>query len=336
LETTRAPPIAQASGAPLLALDGVGLAYRGRAALDAVSLTLKAGETLALLGPNGAGKTSLMRLSAGRLAPRAGTVRVAGADPYRHAPARRAIGWVPQDIALYPRLTVAENLDIFARFLGLPRGERRARVDRALALGQVEAVAASVVGALSGGYQRRATIAAALLGPPRLALLDEPTQGVDLAARAAIHAVLDGLKAAGAGIVVATHDFAEAERLADRVAILEGGRLVLLDALPALLARARSAGPEHDLRLAEPAPEAAGRVLAEAGFAPDADGLVWRCPPGPRHDLDALMGAARARGAQVREVRAREPGLESVYRDRVGAAEPGARTDAKIVPEAAE
>lgn len=282
-----------------------------------MTLALDAGETLALLGPNGAGKTSLMRLAAGRLPARTGTVRVSGADPYRHAPVRQGIGWVPQDIALYPRLTVRENLDVFARFLGLKGGERRGQVARALASGQVDRVAGSVVGRLSGGYQRRATIAAALLGPPRLVLLDEPTQGVDLEARAAIHAVLDGLKVEGAGVVVATHDFAEAERLADRVAILEGGRLVLLDALPALLERARAAGPEHDVRLADPASAGACRVLVGAGFSPDADALTWRCPPGPRHDLDALMEALRVRGARVREVRAREPGLESIYRARI-------------------
>ncbi len=282
-----------------------------------MTLALAAGETLALLGPNGAGKTSLLRLAAGRLATRDGTVRVAGSDPFRQAATRRAIGWVPQDIALYPRLTVAENLDIFARFHGLSGRERREQVGRVLAQSRVDEVADRVVGGLSGGYQRRATIAAALLGPPRLVLLDEPTQGVDLEARAAIHAVLDGLKVGGAGVIVATHDFAEAERLADRVAILDGGRLVLLDAMQALLTHARSAGPEHDVRLAEPAPSAARRALAGAGFVPDADTLTWRCPPGLRHDLDALMGSLRAKGAHVRELRAREPGLESVYRGRV-------------------
>ncbi len=308
---------------PLVELDAVGLAYGGRTVLEGVTLSLAPGETLALLGPNGAGKSSLLRLVAGRLAPGRGAVRVEGADPHRHAAARRAIGWVPQDIALYPRLTVRENLDVFARFAGLRGVARRAGVDRALALGQVGDVAHQVVGTLSGGYQRRVDIAAALFGPPRLVLLDEPTQGLDRDARAAVHAVLAGLKAAGAGVAVATHDFAEAERLADRVAILHGGQLLLCNALPVLLARARAAGPEHAVLLAAPACAQASDALAAAGFAPDADGLTWSGLRGSPHAPDALLALLRAKGVDVREVRAREPGLDSVYRDALGNLRPG-------------
>ncbi|MFC6744305.1 ATP-binding cassette domain-containing protein [Methylobacterium persicinum] len=123
--------------APIAVLAGVTLTLRGRRVLDGIDLALAPGETLALLGPNGAGKTSLMRLVAGRLAPEAGTVRVGGADPHRSGEARRAVGWVPQEIALYPRLTVAENLSVFAQLSGLPRRERREAVERALALGDI-------------------------------------------------------------------------------------------------------------------------------------------------------------------------------------------------------
>ncbi len=315
-------PAAPAPAPTLVDLAAVGLSYGTRSVLEGITLSLAPGEMLVLLGPNGAGKSSLMRLIAGRLAPSRGRVRVEGADPHRHAAARRAIGWVTQDIALYPRLTVRENLDVFARFAGLRGAERRDGVATALRLGQVAHVASQVVGTLSGGYQRRVDIAAALFGPPRLALLDEPTQGLDRDARAAVHAVLAGLRAAGAGVVVATHDFAEAERLADRVAILRDGRLVLLDSLPVLLARARAAGPEHDVLLAEPAGEETQGLLVGAGFARDADGLSWSSARHHASSLDALLATLRGKGAQVREVRAREPGLDSVYRYVIGERRP--------------
>jgi ABC-2 type transport system ATP-binding protein len=127
--------------APLVRIEGVDLDLRGRPVLERVDLTLEAGETLALLGPNGAGKSSLMRLVAGRLGPSAGSVRVAGADPYREGAARRAIGWVPQEIALYPRLTVAENLGVFGQLAGVARSDRRAAVEAALVMADIVDVA---------------------------------------------------------------------------------------------------------------------------------------------------------------------------------------------------
>ena len=200
---------------PLVVVRGAVLAYRGHRVLRGVDCRIEAGETLALLGPNGAGKSSLMRIVAGRLPLESGTVRIAGADPFREREARRAIGWVPQEIALYPRLTVAENLSVFAQLSGIGRRERKAAVQAAIDLADLGEVARRPVGHLSGGYQRRANIAASLMARPRLVLLDEPTQGVDLHARAAIHAVLARLREQGAAILIATHDFAEAERLAD-------------------------------------------------------------------------------------------------------------------------
>ncbi|MBE7198585.1 MAG: ABC transporter ATP-binding protein, partial [Parafilimonas terrae] len=263
--------------APLVRIAGVGLDIRGRRVLERVDLALAAGETLALLGPNGAGKSSLMRLVAGRLAPSAGTVRVADSDPYRDGHARRAIGWVPQEIALYPRLTVSENLGVFGQLAGVPRRDRKAAVEAALAMADIADVARRPVGVLSGGYRRRVNIAASLMNRPRLVLLDEPTSGVDLAARAAIHAVLDRLKAAGTAILLATHDFGEAERLASRVAFLAHGRVVREGRLSDLLAQLRAGAPERELSLAVPADSAAEAVLRRAGFAPaEADGLTWR------------------------------------------------------------
>lgn len=318
--------------APVAVLDGVALGIRGRRVLDGIDLTLEAGETLALLGPNGAGKTSLMRLVAGRLAPDAGRVRVGGADPHRTGSARRAVGWVPQEIALYPRLTVAENLSVFAQLAGLPRRERRAAVARALALADIEPVAARVVMNLSGGFQRRVNIAAGLIGQPDLVLLDEPTNGVDLTARAAIHAVLQRLRDQGTAILIATHDFPEAERLADRVAFLAQGRIVREGRLADLLARLRTGPPERELILDAVPDAGAEAVLRRMGFAAaGASGLCWRT--GERAGLDgaALLGTLRAQGVPVGEVRVRSPRLETLYVEALRPRDVGGTEDRPLI-----
>ena len=301
------------------------LSYRGRRALDGVDLALGGGDILALLGPNGAGKTSLMRLVAGRLVPERGSVRVEGRDPAADREARRLIGWVPQEIALYPRLTVAENLDVFARLAGLPRPARRDAVARVIDQTATGAVACAIVGTLSGGYQRRVNIAASLVAAPRLILLDEPTQGVDLDARAAIHAVLIRLRAEGAGILLSTHDFAEAERLADRVAFIAEGRIVREGRLAALMRPLAGATPIHEAVLDAAPDPAAAAALRRAGLRPVEGGdpaLAWRIDTGTaeRVDAAALMRRLREEGVPVAEIRIRRPGLEWLYREAIGGA----------------
>ncbi|MFH6786539.1 MULTISPECIES: ABC transporter ATP-binding protein [Methylobacterium] len=301
---------------PAAEVRDLAFSYRNQPVLGGIDLALARGETVALLGPNGAGKTSLMRLLAGRLVPSRGGVRVAGGDPGREPGIRRAIAWVPQEIALYPRLTVRENLEVFARLLGLSRAARAPAVARALARAGLDEVAGRLVGVLSGGYQRRANIAASLLGEPALVLLDEPTQGVDQAARAAIHAVLERLPETGAAVLIATHDFAEAERLADRVVVLQGGGIRLDGRLADLLAGLRAGPPEHEVALAEAAGPAAASVLRQAGFHP-ASPLTWRAgsPVAGGRDGAALLAHLRRHGVPVREIRVREPGLDLLYRD---------------------
>ncbi|MER2263816.1 ABC transporter ATP-binding protein [Methylobacterium oxalidis] len=322
---------------PLAQVAGATLSLGGRRILEGVDLALAPGEILALLGPNGAGKSSLMRLVAGRLAPDSGSVRVAGADPFRRGAARRAIGWVPQEIALYPRLTVAENLGVFAALAGLRRRARADAVARALDRTGIAAVARTPVGQLSGGYQRRVNIAASLLGEPRLLLLDEPSAGVDLAARTAIHALLARLRDEGAAILIATHDFAEAERLADRVAFVGQGRIVREGPLGGLLARIRSGPPEHEVVLTEAPDRAAEAALRRFGFAPGGEAgpaLAWRAAGRVGHGLDgaALLGTLRAQGVPAGEVRVRTPGLEALYRQ---ALEPAGPVQAASLPRVA-
>ncbi|MEH3148297.1 MAG: ABC transporter ATP-binding protein [Methylobacterium frigidaeris] len=303
----------------------VSLCYRGLPVLGGVDLAVRAGEAVALLGPNGAGKTSLMRLLAGRLSPSGGTVRAGGGDPFRSRAVRRAIGWVPQEIALYGRLTVRENLDVFARLAGLKRPDRAPAVERVVGLAGLSEVAGDLVGLLSGGYQRRTNIAVALLAEPALVLLDEPTQGIDRVARAAIHGVLERLRRNGTAILIATHDFAEAERLADRVLVLHGGRIGLDGRLADLLATLRAGPPEHEVALDDAPCPSGTEILRGAGFEPSGP-LTWHRSPRRRgasaeaeSEGTALLAHLRRHGVPVREIRVREPGLDALYLDAIGA-----------------
>jgi ABC-2 type transport system ATP-binding protein len=283
---------------------------RGLAGAD---LTVRAGEIYGLLGPNGAGKTSLVRAIAGRLRLSAGQVRVAGRDPADPA-ARRALGLVPQEIALYPDLTVRQNLELLGRLAGLPRRAARARVDEALAWIDLADRAASRVATLSGGQKRRVNLAAGTLHDPALLVLDEPTVGVDPPARERLHALLADLRARGAALLLATHDLDQAEQLCDRIGIMVEGA-VRAEGAPADLVRAAFGdGRELVVLLGmEPGP-AARAALAAAGLAPGADGRAWSgAVPGGEEALPALMAALRASGAVVLETRLREPGLRGVF-----------------------
>ncbi len=221
---TAAPAHTTGTDEAVLALTDVHFAYADHPVLRGVDLQLPPGVIHGLLGPNGAGKTTLFRLITGRLRPDTGTIRLLGHPPETGS-VRRHLGWVPQTPALYPHLTVRENLEVFARLWRIPRASINERVAAALAAGQLEQRADERVAHLSGGYQRRVNIAVALVPRPRLLLLDEPTVGVDSEARAAIQRVLLDQAATGTSLLLTTHDSEEAECLCDRFSRLEEGRL---------------------------------------------------------------------------------------------------------------
>jgi ABC-2 type transport system ATP-binding protein len=208
--------------------------YGDRVAVDGLSFEVGAGETFGLLGPNGAGKTTTMSLVTGLLVPDGGAVSLAGGPPT--APeVRRKLGLAPQALALYPELTAEENLRFFGRLYGLGGATLPARVGAALALAGLRDRRHDRVSSFSGGMQRRLNLACALVHDPQVILLDEPTAGVDPQSRLHLFEAIEKLEADGRTIVYTSHLMEEVERLCDRIAIMDHGRLLALGTLEELL-----------------------------------------------------------------------------------------------------
>jgi ABC-2 type transport system ATP-binding protein len=214
--------------APAIRFDNVGLRFGALIALDGVGFDVRAGSVTALCGPNGAGKSSTIRLICGLLRPSSGGGEVLG-EALAARPARRRaqIGYMAQHTVLYDELSVTENLAFRAAVMGLARHHERAR-DALRSHGLAE-VSVKRVGSLSGGWRQRVAFAVAQLAQPRLLLLDEPTAGLDAAARAAMWSELRTLAAGGVTVLVSTHDAAEAA-LCDALIVLERGRVAFAGA----------------------------------------------------------------------------------------------------------
>ena len=219
-----------------LVLEGVRKRYDGLLAVDGLSLEVRRGEILGLLGPNGAGKTTAVGLATGLLLPDEGRVEIAGAGAPSSPAARRRLGVAPQSLALYESLTGRENLAFFGSIQGLGGQARRERVDAALAFVGLADRADERVAGYSGGMKRRLNLAAALVHDPEIVLLDEPTVGVDPQSRGLVLENVLALRERGRAIVYTTHYMEEAERLCDRVAIVDHGRLLALGTVGSLVA----------------------------------------------------------------------------------------------------
>ena len=222
-----APPQFSSSLLESIPLEVLSLAkrYGPVTAVDGISLELHGGECLGLLGPNGAGKSTLIRSIVGRVIPDAGSVSVFG-SPAGSLEARAALGWVPQELALYPRLTCRENLAAFGRYHGLSGGKLAESVAWCLDWAALGDRAGELAKNLSGGMKRRLNMAAGIIHRPRVVLMDEPTVGVDPQSRNRIFEMIEALRGEGAAIIYTTHYMEEAERLCDRVAIIDHGRII--------------------------------------------------------------------------------------------------------------
>ncbi|RMF94868.1 MAG: ABC transporter ATP-binding protein [Gammaproteobacteria bacterium] len=298
---------------PILSIRQAAKRLGGWPALRGVDLTLFPGEILVLLGPNGAGKSTLLSAACGRLALDTGTVSLAGEDPRRVAGVRAQLGFVPQHLAVYPYLTVRENLEVFGRMMGVPRSALPARVREAAAWAGLSGRLDAHSDALSGGMRRRLNIVASLLHRPRVLLLDEPTVGVDMDARERVHELLRRLRDDGLGVLLTTHDLAQAEALADRVLVMLDGRIRLAGS-PAQLVESEFHGMQELKLVLREVPDAPGRALLRSlDLRPARGELAWTGPvAGDFSRLGELDARLREVGLTPAELRVRAPGLEGV------------------------
>jgi ABC-2 type transport system ATP-binding protein len=206
-------------------------------AVAGVSFDIRDGETFGLLGPNGAGKSTTIGMLTGVLRPDAGTILIDGAKSPSDAATRTSIGVAPQTLSLYEELTAVENLRFFARMYKLAGTQLRDRVDWALDFAGLADRGRHRLKTFSGGMKRRLNLAVGLVHNPRILFLDEPTAGVDPQSRNHIFDRIEELRAQGRTVVYTTHYMEEAQRLCDRVAIMDRGAVLDLDTVPALVDR---------------------------------------------------------------------------------------------------
>src|ERR1017187_3720699 len=219
----------------MLEVNALRKSYGAIVAVDGVSRKAGKGETIGLLGPNGAGKTTTVSMIAGLLRPDSGEVLIDGRRLQGDTdPAKRNIGLVPQDIGLYDEMSARENLHLFGALYGMDRPYRLRAIDAALDLVGLAERGKDKVKGFSGGMMRRLNLAAALLHDPQLLLLDEPTVGVDPQSRNAIFDNLETLKKRGKTLLYTTHYMEEAERLCDRLVIIDHGKVLADDTLQGL------------------------------------------------------------------------------------------------------
>jgi ABC-2 type transport system ATP-binding protein len=285
--------------------------FGDRLAVEDVSFTLEAGEIFALLGPNGAGKTTTLRILAGLIAPTSGAVTIDG-QPMgpRSAPQLRAhIGFLTEAPGLWDRLTVRDNLLVYARLYGLPSPE--AAVDDALERFEIRDRGTDRAAQLSKGLKQRVALARSLLHDPRIAMLDEPTSGLDPASAREVRDLILGLRAQGRTVLLCTHNLDEVERVADRVAVLSR-RLIAIGTPGAL--RQKLFAPRVRIALAQPA-EPFAATLRTAGLSDvrvDSTVMSLSIANTSLTTPDVVRRLVEA-GAGVESVMPEEPPLEDVY-----------------------
>ena len=291
--------------------------FGDRIAVDDVSFEVRAGETLGLLGPNGAGKTTTLSIMSGLARPDKGSVSFQGQPVHQDANhLKRRVGLVPQELALYDELSAWANLELFGGLYGLAGRQLAHRAEEALMLVGLENRRRDRVKGFSGGMKRRLNIAGALLHDPELILLDEPTVGVDPQSRNAIFENLEELKRRGKTLLYTTHYMEEAERLCDRIVIIDHGRVIANDTVRGLYRRlpaSRAASLEID---GAPADE---RLVSGLAALPGIS-AAQRTAGGVRIETDdfgvplaGALGHIAGRGLRVTSVQTGQMNLEDVF-----------------------
>jgi ABC-2 type transport system ATP-binding protein len=295
----------------MITLDHLSKHFGETIAVNDVSFTVRAGEIFGIIGPDGAGKTTTLRVMATAMEPTQGTVTVDGHDVVKEAErVKNIIGYMPQRFALYPDLTVLENLNFFADLFGSPRSERAARLERLLGFARLTDFTQRQAQNLSGGMQKKLALAATLMHRPRVLLLDEPTTGVDPVSRREFWDLLTDVHLEGVTIVVSTPYLDEAERCA-RVALMHRGKLVAYDEpnrLRAQLGAFVFEGHSVHARAAEQALAQLEGVLNLNTY-----GDVVRLIVDDPARLTAIQNVWQTRGIVIQHLQQVKPRLEDVF-----------------------
>jgi ABC-2 type transport system ATP-binding protein len=302
-------------------------------AVDGVDLAVSEGEIYAFLGPNGAGKTTMVRMLTTLLQPSGGSATVAGHDVVRDAAAvRRAIGVALQEAALDPLMKGRELIQLQATLHGMPRDEGRRRAEELLVRVGLQRAADRQVGTYSGGMRRRLDLASALVHEPRVLFLDEPTTGLDPVSRKAIWEEVEKLNRDGTTVFLTTQYLEEADNLADRVGIIDNGRIVA-EGTPGSL-KAEIGRPHLEVKVADAAAEQADEILARFGRClPSRDGVALVELESGAAGVAPVVRALDEAGLAVESLDLVEPTLDDVFVAKTGYHLEGADVDEPAEPE---
>ncbi|MBV9451318.1 MAG: ATP-binding cassette domain-containing protein [Streptosporangiaceae bacterium] len=302
----------------MIEVEGLVRRFRSTTALDGIDLAVSAGSVLALLGPNGSGKTTTIRILSTLLRPDAGRVTVAGFDlRTRPMAVRAAIGLTGQYASVDETLTGRENLELIGSLLGLRKAERKARAAALLRRMDLAAAAGRSARTYSGGMRRRLDLAVSLCGRPRVLFLDEPTAGLDPHGRIGLWDTIRDLVAEGATVLLTTQYLEEADQLADRIVMLDRGR-VIAEGTSAEL-KARTGGQVLDIQAPADDLAKAADVLADLGGGPHS-GAIRVPAPGPAVVAESLR-RLEAAGIAVTGLALHQPSLDEVFIRLTGSAE---------------
>jgi ABC-2 type transport system ATP-binding protein len=300
---------------PVIRVRGLTKRYGDVQAVDGIDFDVARGEIFGLLGPNGAGKTTTVEILEGLREPDGGEVSVLGVNVARDADAiKPRIGVSLQTAALYPKLTVTELIDLFRSFY--PRSRPTKDVMDALELGERHNARSQD---LSGGQRQRLAVALSLVNDPELVFLDEPTTGLDPAARRSLWDIVEGLKADGRSVLLTTHYMEEAEILCDRLAIMDHGRILEMGTVESLVSKHFQERTVRFDRLDGLAPEELERLPEVTSVKEDTDEvLMYTRDPG--RTIGALLDLADSRGLEPQNLGIRRATLEDVFLDLTGRA----------------
>jgi len=299
----------------ILEVSGLSKSFGKLVAVSDVSFRVTEGESFGLLGPNGAGKSTTISMLFGLLTPDTGSILVSGQTMQANPLAvKRCLGYVPQEIALYPELTAQENLAFWGRLYGLSGSKLQARIADVLEVVGLSERARGKVATFSGGMKRRINIAAALLHEPRLLVMDEPTVGIDPQSRNHILETVKQLNQQGMSIIYTSHYMEEVEYLCSRIGIIDHGQIIALGTVAELR---RIVGEDSEI------------ILTVQGLAPDALAQLAELPqvrsarlqgddlvvvsPQPALALGGISTLLAEQGISMRSIKVNEPNLESVF-----------------------